>query len=266
MRKKSKPNQAKQKNNILRQPRPLGLTLLAQQTRNQPITNQLISQILNYILSTNIEVRGKRLNLHNLSIYLNISLNQVMKAYLDYQGQLSRVMLGNVENVKGALLFSAMEKNLENEAYCHDQLRLLQASQGGTYKAFISSSVNDAIGLKMQSSKALMDMYKMLNPSGPSIAIQHNHNQPVGAIKSVGQTEALQILQKEGLLAINYDPTYNAKLIGTHNLDKAPEVRATHQATSTTDGVTLLTGPANINNHHKTRRSKEEGLDEETFI
>lgn len=259
--KKNKPQQDKG----IRQPRPLGLTLLAQQTRNQPTTIEHIHKILNYILSYNMEVNGKKLTIATLATYLNIPKHTVLKAFTEYQAKMSNVVVGLGNNIRGALIFQALEKNLEDQALVSQQLQLLQASQGNSYKAYISSSVNEILGLKLKSSAAILDILKAV--SGPGMGtgntlIQNNFGtqNEVPATKSLGINEALGLLQKNGLLPMAYQATDFTDLRQKNNLESVPEVRATHQAQVATDGMSLLTPPTS-NNKHIDRRANEEDAD-----
>jgi len=261
---------------ITRIPRPSGLTLLAQQTRNQQPDINLVQKILSYTLAQPIQLNNKPVTIQTLASYLNISKTIVMKAYIDYQAKMSKVMLGNGSDVGGALLFLGLEKILENEAIGSQQLQLLQASQGNGYKAYISSSVNEAINLKMKATEAILGLYKAIRPQGPTSLIQNNFGpnsaNPNEAIKAIGMAEALQILNEKGLTKIDHNPQSHQHLIPIHSLENVPEVRANYMDASNTDGMALV-AKLNTNDeeikdnksHHRNRRSIEEGLDEENF-
>jgi hypothetical protein len=191
-----------------------------------------------------------------------------MKVFISYNNKLSKMMLGSVEDLKGAILFSVMEKNLEDKALIQNQLGLLLASQGGEYKPFISSSVNEALNLNMQSTKQQLDLFKALQGTGPTTQILNQSNT---AIKSIGTHEAMQILEKEGLTKLSYDPDHYKTLAATNGLEKVPEVRAKFMNQSATDGQSLMVSP-NRNNtpqeptKHQKRRVIEEDIDEEEFL
>lgn len=267
---KIRDKKVKQPKKGLRIPRPMGLTLLARQTQTkQEINTELINKLLHYVFNNQLQINNKACTINELATYLNISNTTVMKAYIEYQNRLAKVMLGNSGGILGALQFLGLEKILENEALVSNQLRCLQASQGGEYKAYISSSVNEVLGLKMKSTDAILGLFKHLKPTGPTIAIQNNNGaQSSSAIKAIGMTEALQILDQQGLTNLSYNPQSYTHLHEAHNIGSGPEVRANHMALSATDGMSLLTSPKvqNKDEGHINRRAIEENLDTEEHL
>lgn len=250
---------------VHRIPRPLGITLLAQQTRN---TNQIspdtLQRIISYSLSHNLQLNKKQLTIEELGIYLNIPKTTIMKAYIEYQDKMARVMIGNKDKLQGALLFLGLNKILEDKAQISGQVRILETSQGGRYKSFISSSVNESLGLSLQATKAIIDLYKAISSAdkGTSnpINIQNNINNT--PIQAIGINEAMNLLHKEGLTNLDYGAP-NPKLIEAHNLDEMPEVRATHMAKVLTDGIAST---VDHKTKHDDRRALEEGLDLDNHI
>lgn len=263
----------------LRIPRPLGLTLLAHQTKKQQPTEQEIEQLLNYLIKYKLQVNNQPLTISTLSTYLNIPSYRVMKTWLSYQGKISKVMLGNMDQIRGALIFFGLNNALEDKAMASNQLQLLQASQQGRYQAYISSAVNEALNINISATKSLMDIFKALTPNSHTL-IQNNigTEQPNSAIKAIGTQEAINLLHKEGLTTLSYNP--NPTIVNAYSLDKAPEVRAKFMNASSTDGMSLLVAPGskaqgiedigpeptNPKSHHITRREEEEGLDVEDFL
>jgi hypothetical protein len=276
--KRNKIRQKKVKDNKLKRvPRPFGITLLAQQANHlkQNINPDLLERIIQYMLSTNIQVKGKKLTISTLADYLNVSNTKIMKAYLEYNSKMSKVMLGTGDRIKGALDFLGLEKILEHQALVSQQLQLLQASQGSSYKPYISSSVNEALKLNLDGIKGMVDISKALsghNPYQNGLNFQQNNylnpnlSQTNPAMKAIGINEALNIIHEQGLGTISYNPNDYLHLRKAHDLDSQPEVLATKQAMSNTDGMTLLEGPKTKSNHHESRRSIEENIDEETFL
>lgn len=265
--KTSKKNNKQKEIKAHRIPRPLGITLLAQQTRNNhnnQISPDIIQRIISYSLSHSLQLNNKQLTIETLAIYLNMPKTTIMKAYIEYQDKMAKVMIGNKDKLQGALLFLGLNKILEDKARIDNQARILETSQGGVYKAFISTEVNHALGLNLQATKAIVDLYKAI--SGPNngtsnpINIQNNiSNTP---IQAVGINEALNILNKEGLLNLDYGAP-NPRLIEAHNLHEVPEVRATHMAKVATDGIAFNT---EHKSKHEDRRAIEEGLDLDNHI
>ena len=263
---KTKKNNKQKEVKAHRIPRPLGLTLLAQQTRNttQSLSPDIIQRIISYSLSHSLQLNNKQLTIETLAIYLNMPKTTIMKAYIEYQDKMAKVMIGNKDRLGGALLFLGLNKILEDKALISRQVGILETSQGGRFKSFVSSAVNESLGLSLHATKAIIDLYKAI--SGPNngtsnpINIQNNiSNTP---IQAVGINEALNILNKEGLLNLDYGAP-NPRLIEAHNLHEVPEVRATHMAKVATDGIAFNT---EHKSKHEDRRAIEEGLDLDNHI
>lgn len=263
---------------IKRQPRPLGLSLLANQLKNNKTNPDLLSKILHYFLkNTNLEVNKKKLTIETLAGYLNISPHIVMKAYLDYQGKLAKVMMGDGKDSAGVLNFVGFGQILEDQALVSDQLQTLLIAQNGQYKPFISSTVNDALRLKMANTDMLLKLANILQPRINQTNIQNNLDLQLGntpAGKAIGINEALSLLQEQKMTQLSYSTEANSGLIKAHNLDEMPEVRATHQQLVLTDGIIhnpLNPTPEDVDrakkqSKHLSRRQEEEGLDVENDI
>jgi hypothetical protein len=181
-------------------------------------------------------------------------------------------MLGKGQDLEGAILFLGFSELLEDKIEASNQLRLLQASQGGTYKAYISSSVNEALSIKMKSTDAILGLFKALKPtSSQNINIQNNANINT-SVKAIGMSEALQILSDQGLTKVSYDPNAYPQILADLG-PNIPEVRANFMDASNTDGMKLISkqnadpdANPDPKAHHRNRRSLEEDIDEESFL
>jgi len=258
----------KQDNSIKRISRPLGLTLLAQQVNNKQIDNSTIEKILSYMLNNKIQINNKEFSINTLATYLNIPSYRIMKAYINYQNKLSGVILGDKESLKGALIFSILEKNLEDRQGIAEQLYLLRRSQSGRYKPFISTAVNEALDLSLKSTKSFLDLYRVMAPNpNQSTTNILNNLQPETATKSISISEALILLEKEGLAQISYDENRYPNIKAQNLLDNAPEVRANFQSSERSDAISLVKSKSTTEDlGHPNRRGVDENLDLENHI
>lgn len=255
---------------IKRLPRPLGLTLIAQHlTQNKESTNdEYIGRMLTYMIANNITIKGKKLSIETLAIYTGKPVHTILKLYITYTSKLSRVMLGNRQELLGALHFLGFKKCLEDKAYSENQVEVLSRIQGGKYVPYLSTTLNQAIDINMKGTANIMALARLLTPTGPQVAIQNNMgDQPVGAIKSIGINEALKLMEDEGITHLSYNAErYKSIMPSGDN----PEVRATHQL-GTKNEIPILANPLEKVNTaeakekltHKNRRVHEEGINEE---
>lgn len=257
-------------------PRPQGLTILSQQLKNNP-TEELTDKLFAYILSNRLELNGKMLSLSTIGSILNIPEITVFKRFTAYQNKLSKAFLGKAGESAGAIGFFSLKAALEGYVSTNAQLAVLTRSQGGQYKPYISSSVNEALGQNTAAIRTLLDFYKVMKPGTPTNALQINNygasegNDPT-ALKSISINEAMKLLEEQGINKIGYDEKLYDNIKTAHALEGSPEVRATHQEASKTDGMPILLPKVKSNtsegkaNKHLTRRSEEEGINEEDDI
>lgn len=260
-------------------PRPQGLTLISQQLTNKP-NEEVVEKLFQYLLGNRLEYKGQVLSLSTIGQMVNMSEIAVYKRFMAYQNKLSKAFLGKGQDTTGALGFFSLKAALEGYLASSAQLAVLTRSQGGQYKPYISSSVNEALGQNTAAIRTLLDYYKVLKPTGPTNALQINNygasegNNPT-ALKTISINEAMKLLDDKGINKIGYDENLYPEVKTTHLSESVPEVRATHQDMSRSDAMPLIlpgtkakaegtTMPTKAG--HITRRIKEEGIDEENDI
>lgn len=262
-----------------RVPRPLGLTLLAnqiQKTRNKNIIpEQYIESILNYILSNQLQLNNKPLSLQTLAQWLGIPFQTVMKAFLKMNEKAAAVMLpGGGRQQAGALIFFSLQKILESQSEISNQREILKRSQGDRHKAFVTGDLNNVLRMEQDGTKYLLDIAKALSglngPTGqfgtnnPMVQMGSNGPNTNTSIKSIGVNEALQILQDEGLTDLTFNPHDYEGISKQHQISAMPEVRANLQIGNMDDAKYMEAKDNKV--HHRTRRVRDERLDSEEII
>lgn len=274
--------------------RPMGLTMLAVQfqqyatlvnqdaknikhitkTRKEPkqlnqetsvLKEKLIQKLIAYVLSAKLMVGDKQITLSNLGDYLNIPNHIIIKHYIRYSEKMGQVFNNQkAGGLAGVIQFEVLAKILEDRAAIAMQQAILTKSQGGQYKPFISSAVNDILNIQLSSTKVMMEYAKMLTPTGPNLAFnqynQFNPANPNPGIKAIGVSEAMHILEEKGVLHIS--PESFAQLPIASSIPSLPEVRANHQHGNMDDAKLVKSSKL----HHVKRRVKDEGLDEEDLV
>ena len=266
----------KTRNNIIRQPRPLGLTVLTKSISNKDtiIDENITGKLISYMLNNNIHYNGKKLTIESLATYLNKPTHLIMKLYIQYTNKLSQTMLGNRDKLLGALIFSSICQIQEDKASCRAQAEILAHSQGGQFKPFVSNALNDILATNISATKQYMELAKLLNPSSNSIQLnqQFNSNDEISGIKSIGTQEALNLLESQGITKLAYNEERYKELKAQHGIDNMPIVNAKLQGQA--KEIPILNNPNSSNEplkednkqHHRTRRSRELGLDEENHL
>ena len=171
------------------------------------------------------------------------------------------------------LLGMAVAWNIEDRIAIENQVGLLKQAQGGTYRAFISSEVNKALGLKISASNSLQSLIKSLTSGGTiNIFNQQNNNTQINS-SHITVEQAIDIVQNQ-LNESNHEP--RGYIEGTYAMEELPEVVATKQVGISTakEGLTIkkrdIIGAIDDykgaiaeadNVHHETRREIAELID-----
>ena len=176
------------------------------------------------------------------------------------------------EDLINALIGQQVTWALEDRMAVEGQVRLLQRSQGQQYTPFVSSEVNKALGMKIQTTANLGSILKSLQGGG-SINIFNQQNNT--EVTYLTMEQAVQIVSEE-----------NAKMIGQgadiqyieahYDQAELPEVVATKQlgVDTSKEGIQIGTGElvkeadrykallaVSDKDHHEMRREIEMQID-----
>ena len=161
----------------IRFPRLSGLTPLMQEYHNTKDPDQL-NHIISYIIQTwiisNGTIMGKHYNYIELANFLDINpeevRNQMKSQMLD-----SKIFTPESQpEIVNSLISQQITWILEDKMNIDGQVRVLQKSQGDSYKAYITSELNKALALKSSISMNLTSLIPLLTQKDTNIIINNN--------------------------------------------------------------------------------------------
>lgn len=269
---------------LQRQPRPKGTTLLCQayfhSNNKQDISlKQIHRHLLNQYFLNNQTLNGTYYSVDQMADYLNIPTIEVIRYMNKHLGYLQGIGANMTpEDISGQLrelIFRAINGSLHHGRQAQDQYDLLYKAQGGTHKAFVSQTVNQALSNLFAADQNIMNVIRLAMPnqgSGPnngtySPFLANQASSPKDAKDGYLTTEsAVNLLEAKDLTSLLGDEGLKQQLRLTHNLDTMPEVRSNFQGTDAADAEQTETVDAEdelIVDKHVDRREQEfEDVDE----
>ena len=262
----------------IRIPRPMGMTQALQEYHKTKDPGKLDSIqgffIQNWIMNNQF-ICGRLFSVIELSTFLKCDPDRIR---LHMRDQLLNTKLWNKdqqEDLINAIIGQQVAWALEDRMVVDGQVRLLQKSQGQQYTPFVTSEVNKAIGMKIQTTAQLGSILKSLQGGGSINIFNQQNNTEVNYLT---MEQAIQIVGEE-----------NAKMIGSGNADiqyieahydqsELPEVVATKQlgVDTSKEGLQIGTGElvsaadnykallgASDEDHHQMRREIELRVDQD---
>jgi len=207
------------------------------------IKEQLTKHLINTYASNNQTLNGRIYSIEELATYLQVPQNRVMGQVVEHSMQMARVLGedGSMKEMYEGLLLTALGWALGDRVKVTKQLELLNRSQNGKYKPFISGEVNGLLGTLLKSQGALLEVAKTMKPEtqrhphlpGHSQVINGNvlYNNGVndGSVSSVPGSKALTVDEASKLInervqaPIALNP-FNDYLEGTPNISALGEV------------------------------------------
>lgn len=201
-------------------------------TERIELLNKVKDLNINQWLLANGNLCGLNFNLNSLANFLGCEPGYIQIFMRDRllssriwdeskQGELINAMLGQ-----------QMAWVLEDRMDIQNQVDILKMSQGGRYQAFISSELNKALKLKLESSTSLQSVIR--NLSGGNVTnffaqINQNHIEEGKGVEGITFDEALEVITgvlKEVPQLATGDLEY---LEEKYNVKELPEVVATKQ-------------------------------------
>lgn len=222
------------KGQILRVPRPNGITYALSQHHKEPdpnqkqeILNKIKQRILTLWTMTGMIINNKVYTIDQLAQYLNLSNKDIM---LRMNKEMERI--GNIyqddegKRLARVTFFTSLLKSVEIRALSEAQTRLLLASQGADYKPYISGEVNKSIANLINAQKPILDMIKLTmekstdNPILPNATTNNTQN------IYIGPDEAVRLINAKSQ-SILQDPEYLELKMG--QFGALPDVNARNQ-------------------------------------
>ena len=265
----------------IRLPRPMGMTQALAQY-HADLDPELLDKIQSFFIQqwliNNSVLCGRVLSIMELAQFRHCDQERIR---LQMRDQLLSTKLWD-RNKQDELIDSLIGQQitwaLEDRMAIEGQVRLLQLSQGGKYTPFVTSEVNKALGMKLQTTNTLASVLKSLQGGGSINIFNNQQNNDV----SVGITmeQAVEIITQENAKMVNGSP--ELQYIEAHyDTEQFPEVVATKQqgVDTSKEGIQLNSRELAMvtdnykqlargddddeDNHHNIRRERSYGIDEQ---
>lgn len=224
---------------------------------------------------------GNTYDIQSLSRSLNVPV-EMIRIHMRDEVLKSRVWdTEHQEELLKALIGTMVSWTLEDRMRIQGQINLLTASQGGTYKPFISAELNKAMKMGLESTTAMQSLVARLMGGGPSVNIfnmfQQNNEQNIQN-NFVTRDDVLEILAGEQkqlpkeeqalLLETRYDLTSLPEVVATRQegIDTSKEglgdridIKKLQQATDNLKAANQVA----LEDHHSMRREIEMQIDQD---
>lgn len=223
---------------------------------------------------------GQTYDIHSLANSLKVPVESI-RIHMRDEVLKSRVWDSeHQEELLKGLIGQMISWTLEDRIRINGQINLLTASQGGTYKPFISAELNKAMKMGLESSTAMQSLIARLTGGGQTTNIfnmfQQNNEQNIQN-NFVTRDDVLEILSGEQK---QLPKSEQAKLLESrYDLSSLPEVVATRQEGVDTSkeglgGVDVkklqqvtdnlkAANLAALEDHHSMRREIEMNIDQD---
>lgn len=265
-------------------PRPFGATALAAQyhiTKDKTYLQQYQNLMIQQWCLCSGNICGNTYDIQSLSRSLNVPV-EAIRIHMRDEVLKSRVWdSDHQEELLKGLIGQMVSWTLEDRMRINGQINLLTASQGGTYKPFISAELNKAMKMGLESTTSLQSLVGRLMGGGPSVNIfnmfQQNNEQNVQN-NFVSRDDVLEILANEQkqlpkeeqalLLETRYDLSSLPEVVATRQegIDTSKEglgdridIKKLQQATDNLKGANQVA----LDDHHSMRREIELRVDQD---
>lgn len=233
--KQSKELRVNKGKNEERFPRPSGTTTLGEelskipdtpphQTERNELRKKLSQKILSHYMMNNFHYCGTQITLPELSQILQTSLQSTMRQL--YKGEMA--LIGSVLDPQDLsdkateLLSLAFSWSLSDRVQIMQQTALLQTSQGGGYKPFISSEVSKSLKNQLESQRGILEVYKAMTNQFQQVTQLNIYNASSESTdEPLTTSRALEILDQHSLPPTSKD---NAELLLEEYNEGLPEV------------------------------------------
>lgn len=264
-------------------PRPYGATSLAAQyhiTKEEQYLRQFQNLMIQQWCLCSGNICGQTYDIQSLANSLNVQVEDI-RIHMRDEVLKSRVWDSeHQEELLKGLIGQMISWTLEDRIRINGQINLLTASQGGTYKPFISAELNKAMKMGLESSTAMQSLVARLTGGGQTTNIfnmfQQNNEQNIQN-NFVTRDDVLEILAGEQkqlpkseqakLLESRYDLSSLPEVVATRQegIDTSKEglggvdVKKLQQVTDNLKAANL----AALEDHHSMRREIEMNIDQD---
>lgn len=220
-------------NTVKRFPRPYGITAMMveyHKTQDDELLSRVKNSLINLWLINNGYLSGNPYTINQLAQVLKVDISAIRIVMRD---QLLNSQIWKAENQKSiieGMLGEQLAWVLEDRMAVSQQLELLRASQGDTYKPFISAEVNKAMKLKLDTTSNLAQVIKSL-VGGSNVNISIDQSENTTNVQNNITLEDARKLILETNRELEIDKSKELRLLETqYDLESLPEVVATKQS------------------------------------
>ena len=264
-------------------PRPYGATSLAAQyhiTKEEQYLRQFQNLMIQQWCLCSGNICGQTYDIQSLANSLKVPVESI-RIHMRDEVLKSRVWDSeHQEELLNGLIGQMISWTLEDRIRINGQINLLTASQGGTYKPFISAELNKAMKMGLESSTAMQSLIARLTGGGTTNIFnmfQQNNEQNIQN-NFVTRDDVLEIIAGEQkqlpkseqakLLESRYDLSSLPEVVATRQegIDTSKEglgdgldVKKLQQATDNLKAANL----AALEDHHSMRREIEMNIDQD---
>lgn len=235
-----------------RVPRVQGTTSLCinyNQQKTEENKERIYKHIIAQYIYSGFLYNGIPITTNHLSYHLSIPHDNIQKYISESLTSISSIVSKeNIESTFRSILALSTQWALEAQGQINQQVQLLKNSQGDSYKPFISSTVNQALKLLLDSNKNVVDLIKAvqapsripMNPNIPSPTEQEKlkeNKEP--SISTIEAIELIHDMNKET------DLLYQAKNNKEYQLQVWKDKELGGQEGILWDGTDLAPEPIN---------------------
>lgn len=273
------------KNGMIRIPRPYGATSLSieyHKTKDISIHKQFTDLMVNQWLLGNGSICGKIYDIQTFALSLGIDVNDIRVCMRNRVLETRIWDKENQESILQGLIGQMVSWTLEDRLKINRQIDMLTQSQDGKYKPFISSELNKALKLGLESTTSMQSLVQKFMGGGGTTNIfnlfQQNNTQENTEVY-VTKEQVLEIINDGNKLSSNEE---TLKLLeSNYDLKALPEVVATKQegVDTSKEGIeghvnaqelSMITDNLKLamesseHSHHEMRRQIEENIDNDS--
>lgn len=190
-----------------RYPRPSGLTMMGRDFNESlnfeektKLKTQLVRSLIASYVQNGYTILGKPTTLPELAQFLQVTTKRLLKEISRYSATLASISSPEEIKTTAQAIFGLLLNNaMQDRGQVQNQLNLMLTAQGGVYKPFISSEVNNTLRLLIESNRPMSELLRnMLHSTNIQVNTQINNGKVEGeTVKEDFTThEAIQLLSE----------------------------------------------------------------------
>lgn len=225
----------KESKGIKRFPRPLGLTLMVQQSQSDkdPISQSkkqenIKNLIIDQWVANSMMLSNRRYTIQDMGILLSLPVTAIMSRMNHSMERLGMILMDDgIGRIARVLILQSLNLGLETVAMAKQQASQLIAAQGDTYVPFLSNTVNGAIDNLIKANKPLTNLLEILkNPTQPGY---QNPGQEGPKTHQITPDEAIRIVRSQSQSILEDPQSLETSYALITAQSSIPDVNARHQ-------------------------------------